>query len=93
MSEDNFKKLIEAGKTAEDIEKELARRKQAPKKKITKKIEPHPQDITVEVKTIKPESIPDTKEDDFVQFIRNKLTEAGIDEEEYANHRHYFVLL
>ena len=51
MSEDNFKKLIEAGKTAEDIERELARRMQAPKKKITKKIDPH--NITVEVKKYK----------------------------------------
>ena len=45
MSEDQLKKLIEAGITAEDIERELAKRAQAPKKKIIKKIEPHPQDI------------------------------------------------
>ena len=70
MSEDKLKKLIEAGITAEDIERELAKRAQAPKKKITKKIEP--QQVTVEVKTIKPESIPDKKEDEFIQFLRNE---------------------
>ena len=75
MSEDKLKKLIEAGITAEDIERELAKRAQAPKKKITKKLEPH--NVSIEVKSIKPESIPDKKEDEFVQFLRNRETEQS----------------
>ena len=89
MSEDKLQKLIEAGITAEDIERELAKRAQAPKKKITKKIEPHPQDITVEVKSIKPKYTPDKKEDDFVQFLRNE--EASKKAEDEYGDRNYTI--
>jgi len=89
MSEDKLKKLIEAGITAEDIERELAKRAQAPKKKIIKKIEPH--NVSIEVKSIKPESIkpepiPDIKEDEFVQLLRNKeASKKAEDEDEYGD--------
>ena len=39
MSDDKIKKLIEAGITKEDIKQELAKRAQAPQKKIIKKKE------------------------------------------------------
>jgi len=85
MSYDKIKKLIEAGITKEDIERELAKRAQAPKKKIIKKIEPYPQDITVEVKTIKPDTIPDKKDDEFVQFLKNQEASKNKAKSEYGD--------